>query len=80
MRLATFIRKSLRMKTHTVTQVEELPDGSIVGHVDRLPGRHFCCGESGRPAKKVAATRRPARRWRDLALREAANWDTTPPL
>ncbi len=74
MRLETCIRKSLRMKAHFVTQVEELPDGGLVAHVDRLPGRRLCCGECGRPAAKVAPTRRPERRWRDLALRDQPLW------
>jgi len=30
MRLETFIRKSLEMTAQTVTQVEELPEGSLV--------------------------------------------------
>ena len=63
MRLEALIRKSLRMKAHTVVHVEEQPDGGLVAHVERLPGRRLCCGECGRPAPKVAATRRPARRW-----------------
>ena len=74
MRLETFIRKSLGMKAHTVVQVEEVADGGVVAHVDRLPGRRLACGECGRPASKVATTRRPARRWQDLALREQPLW------
>ncbi len=74
MRLETFIRKSLGMKAHCVTQVEALPDGGVVAHIDRLPGRRLCCGECGRPAQQVAPTRRPERRWRDLALREQPLW------
>lgn len=74
MRLETFIRKSLGMKAHTVVQVEQQPDGGVAAHVDRLPGRRLACGECGRPASKVATTRRPARRWQDLALREQPLW------
>jgi len=74
MRLETFIRKSLRMKAHTVVKVEDLPGGGLVAQVDRLPSRRLCCGECGRPAAKVAATRRPARRWQDLALRDQPLW------
>jgi len=73
MRLETFIRKSLGMKAHTVVQVEEQPDG-VVAHVDRLPGRRLACGECGRPVPKVATTRRPERRWQDLALRDQPFW------
>ena len=79
MRLETFIRKSLGMKAHTVVQVEERPGGGLVAHVDRLPGRRLCCGECGRPAAKVATTRRPERRWRDLALRDSRSGWCTPP-
>jgi len=74
MRLETFIRKSLGMKAHTVTQVNELPDGGVVAHVERLPGRRLACGECGHPAGKVATARRPARRWQDLALRDQPLW------
>ena len=74
MRLETCIRKSLRMKAHTVVQVEEQPDGGLVAHVERLPGRRLCCGECGRPVSRVAGTRRPERRWQDLALRDQPLW------
>lgn len=74
MRLETCIRKSLGMKAHTVTQVDAQPDGSLVAHVDRLPGRRLCCGECGRPAPKVAGSRRPARWWQDLSVRDAPLW------
>jgi len=74
MRLETFIRKSLGMKAHTVTRVDELPDGGLVAHVDRLPSRRLACGECGCPATKLATTRRPERRWRDLALRDQPLW------
>ena len=74
MRLETFIRKSLGMKAHTVLKTEELPEGGLAAHVDRLPGRRLACGECGCPVAKVAETRRPARRWRDLALRDQPLW------
>ena len=67
MRLETFIRKSLGMKAHTVVKTEERPDGGLVAHVERLPGRRLCCGECGHPASQVATTRRPARRWQDVS-------------
>ena len=58
------------MTAQTVTQVEELPEGSLVAQVERLPGRRLWCGECGRAAGQVAPPRRPARqmlreRWRD---------------
>jgi hypothetical protein len=54
MRLETFIRKSLGRTAHTVVKTEELPDGRLVAHVDRLPGRRLCCGKCGWPASRVA--------------------------
>ena len=74
MRLETFIRKSLGMKAHTVVKTEELPEGGLVAYVERLPGRRLWCGACGRPVGKVATTRRPERRWQDLALREQPLW------
>jgi transposase len=74
MRLETFIRKSLGMKAHTVVKAEDLPHGGLVAQIDRLPGRQLCCGECGRPAPKVAGTRRPERRWQGLALRDQPLW------
>jgi len=74
MRLETLIRKSLRLNAPTVGNTEELPGGGRLAHVDRLPGRRLCCGEGGRPAGKVATTRWPDRRGRDLTLREAPLW------
>jgi transposase len=71
MRLETFIRKSLRLKAHMVTKVEEREaEGALVVHIDRLGQRRLRCGECGLHASRVAPTRRPARRWRDLAMRE----------
>lgn len=71
MRMETFIRKSLGLKAHTVVAVEEdetVP--MLIVHIERLRQRRLRCGECGRPAAEVAPTRRPARRWRDLAMRE----------
>lgn len=62
MRLETFIRKSLGIKAHTVVKTEELPDGGLGAHRDRLPGRRLWGGKCGRPASRVAPTRRPTRR------------------
>jgi transposase len=62
------------MKADTITQVDWQPGGSLVAQVDRLPGRRLCCGECGHPAPKVAATRRPERRWQDLSVREQPLW------
>ena len=39
-------------------------------HLDRREHRRLQCGECGRGAGRIVPTRRPTRRWRDLALRE----------
>jgi len=69
-----FIRKSLGLKAHTVVKVEELPDGGLVAHVDRLPHRQLRCGVCGQATGAVAAARRAARRWRDLSCRDHPLW------
>ncbi len=74
MRLETRPRKSLGMKAHTVTHVEEQPDGSLVAQVECLPGRRLACGACGRPPSQVADTRRPARRLHDLSVRDQPLW------
>lgn len=69
--METFIRKSLGLKAHTVTKVEEREAaGELVVYIDRLGQRRLRCGECGLEAARVAPTRRPERRWRDLAMRE----------
>lgn len=71
MRMETFIRKSLRLKAHMVTEIQEREaEQSLVVHVERLGQRRLRCGECRRQASRVAPTRRPVRRWRDLAMRE----------
>ena len=71
MRMETFIRKALRLKAHTVVKVEEdEAAGALIVHLDRLGHRRLRCGVCGLEAKRVAPTRRPPRRWRDLAMRE----------
>lgn len=69
--METFIRKALRLKAHTVVRVEE-DEGAVqlVVHLDRLGHRRLRCGACGLEAPRAAPTRRPARRWRDLAMRE----------
>jgi len=69
--METFIRKALRLKAHTVVKVEEdEAAGGRVVYLDRLGHRRLRCGPCGLEAKRVAPTRRPRRRWRDLAMRE----------
>lgn len=69
--METFIRKSLGLKAHTVVKVEERAgEAELVVHIERLGHRRLRCGACGLKAQRVAPTRRPARRWRDLAMRE----------
>ncbi len=68
MRLETFIRKSLRLKAHTVTEVQERPDGMLVW-IDWIQGRRVRCGACGRRTPRVVH-RQGERRWRDLSLRD----------
>jgi ribosomal protein L34E len=71
MRMETFIRKGLRLKAHRVIEVEhDMAAGELVVHLDRRGHRRLRCGECGREAPRVAPTRRPARRGRDLATRD----------
>ena len=71
MRMETFIRKGLRLKAHSVVKVEEDEAAQeLIIHLDRREHRRLYCGECGRAARRIAPTRRPARRWRDLALRK----------
>jgi transposase len=71
MRIATFIRKALGLKAHRVVKIEENEAAKqLIVHLDRREHRHLRCGECGRTARRVAPTRRPARRWRDLAMRD----------
>src|SRR5260370_4543189 len=71
MRIATFIRKALGLKAHRVVRVEEDEAAkTLIVHLDRREHRRLRCGECGRTAWRVAPARRPARRWRDLAMRE----------
>jgi transposase len=71
MRMETFIRKALRLKAHKVVTVEEDEAvGELTIHLDRVGQRRLRCGACGLEARRVAGTRRPQRRWRDLDMRE----------
>ena len=71
MRMESFIRRALGLKAHCVIRVEEDEAAQrVVVHLDRREHRRLQCGECGRGTSRVMGTRRPARRWRDLALRE----------
>ena len=75
MRMETFIRKSLGLKAHTVAQVEAREaESELIVRVERLGERHLRCGVCGLPAARTAPTRRPERRWHDLAMRDYTVW------
>ncbi len=79
MRLETFIRKALRLKAHRVVTVEDEPTpGELVVTVERVGRRPLSCGRCGRAAPRVAGTRRPVRRWRDLAMRASKRASSEP--
>src|ERR1700694_2976699 len=66
--IETFIRKQLRLKAHTVTQVEETDDSMVV-YIDRLGGRLLRCGVCRQRCRKVHS-KRPEREWLDLSIRK----------
>lgn len=68
MLIETFIRKQLRLKAHTVTQVEETEECMLV-QIDRLGKRLLRCGVCRRRCREVHDIRR-AREWRDLSMRK----------
>src|ERR1700681_4156436 len=55
--IETFIRKQLRLKAHTVTQVEETEEFMIV-HIDRLDRRLLRCGVCRQRCREVHGLRR----------------------
>jgi transposase len=64
----TFLRKQLRLKAHTVKQVEETEKFMVV-HIDRLGGRLLRCGVCRQRCRKVHGVRKQ-REWRDLSMRK----------
>jgi transposase len=71
MRTETFITKALGLRAHRVVKIEEDEAArNLVVHLDRREHRRLQSGECGRGAGRIVPTRRPTRRWRDLALRE----------
>lgn len=75
MRMTTFIRKSLQLKAHRVVRVEAREaEGELLVYIDRVAHRRLRCGVCGLRAWRVAPTRRPERRWRDLAMRTHTVW------
>lgn len=68
MLIETFIRKQLRLKSHTVTGVEE-NDTCMLVHIDRLGKRLLRCGVCRLRCLEVHDIRKE-REWRDLSLRK----------
>jgi len=68
MRLATCIRKGLRLKTHRVREVRE-ESGQLIAEIERIEGRALTCGHCSRRTKRVHS-RQPPREWRDLRVRD----------
>jgi len=67
MRMETYIRKSLGMKAHFVTRVEET-ERELVAHVERIPHRRLRCGRCGVEARRTKGLTEKSRRWRDLSM------------
>ena len=67
MRTETYIRKSLGMKAHYVTRVEE-SEREVVAQVERIPHRRLRCGRCGLDAKRTKGRTENPRRWRDEAM------------
>lgn len=68
MLIETFIRKQLRLKSHTVTKVEESDECMLV-HIDRLGKRLLRCGVCRLRCREVHSTRNE-RTWHDLSMRK----------
>lgn len=67
MRMETYIRKSLGMKSHFVVAVTE-GKTELVAHVEPFRRRYLRCGSCGSEVKsRRGPTERP-RRWRDLSM------------
>jgi transposase len=68
--IETFIRKQLRLKSHTVTKVEESEEWMTV-HIDRLGGRLLRCGLCRQRCREVYDICKK-RTWRDLSMRKVS--------
>lgn len=66
--METYIRKSLEMKAHWVTEVFETEEGWMA-RVDRLGNHRLKCGHCGGETN-LTRGRRPERRSGDLSLRD----------
>jgi transposase len=68
MRLETYIRKSLKLKSHFIVQIEE-EEKYLIARVERIEGRHLSCGVCGLKTSHTCG-RLKERRWRDLTIRD----------
>jgi transposase len=66
--IETFLRKQLKLKSHTVTKVEETEEFMVV-HIDRLGSRLLRCGLCRQRCRKVHSVQ-TSRVWRDLSMRK----------
>ena len=78
MRMETFIRKSLGMKAHFVTEIVQTKEG-WVARVERLGNRRLKCSSCGLEVKKTRGRLRQ-RSWKDLSLRKEPFWITYQPF
>lgn len=72
MRMETFIRKSLGMKAHFVTQIIQTDEG-WVAQVERLINRRLKCSQCHLEVKRTRGRLRQ-RSWKDLSLRDEPFW------
>ncbi len=70
MRMETFIRKQLGMKSHYVARVEETED-AVIAYVERIGRRQLNCARCGLPCKSTHGRSKKQRTWRDLSLRKS---------
>lgn len=70
MRMETYIRKSLGLKSHFIAGLED-GEAGLVAWVEHMPGRIWRCGACGLEAHKTSG-RLQEREWRDLGMRDKA--------
>ena len=68
MRLEHCIRRCLGLRSHYVAKIEETPE-EFVAEIQEVRNHLPRCGECGRPTRRTKG-RLPARRWRDLKIRD----------
>jgi len=70
MRMETFIRKQLGMKSHYVERIEETGD-MVIAHVKRIGKRRLNCSRCRLPCNRTHGRPGKKRTWRDLSLRRS---------